>query len=568
MVPTVARTGTVSIPASAGRPLVSKSRRLRVLIRQLLLPVPIAWLLLVALACGLISTFALAYEVQRVQVTAQEQFEALVRQLVLAADQHLADGTAGQLQDDLNLATIGRPDLIELKVVDPAGRVVARVKRAAVGNGPAFSAVVPTVSGGSVQVSSRRPSVAAASSGFGAALLAMNMLILAVGALVAGRLSRQTYGPLQRFAEVAGTLTRDRFAQEDPPQLRDEWLQGVLDRLWVTGRTLTERERQLVLQNTVWQRRHNQARALIDLMAEFNQVMVLRAVLERLSLGLSRFFAGDAVAIWVWPAPQGDLELAAQVAGSFPARISSSDPWVQQVLAAGATPTRYPWIHEALPSMAMPLLDAQGRIIGIVVLTSTRRSDYSSEEHAFLRTVIAHAAMAIQNAAAYERTDALSRTDGLTGLQNRREFDRILEQHVERARRAGHPLSLMMIDIDHFKHINDERGHQTGDLALRQLSALIQSVPVRPADAAFRFGGEEFAVLLTETEKPDAMARAEYLRALAANTTFLANGLRLTVSLGVATFPADGLDAAGLVSAADRALYQAKNAGRNRVHAA
>jgi diguanylate cyclase (GGDEF)-like protein len=116
--------------------------------------------------------------------------------------------------------------------------------------------------------------------------------------------------------------------------------------------------------------------------------------------------------------------------------------------------------------------------------------------------------------------------------------------------------------------INDRFGHQEGDRALQQIGRLIQMVPRRASDAAFRIGGEEFAVLMTDTDKPGAMSVSESLRSVTEGAKLLPTGEPVTVSLGVATFPDDGQDPASLVAAADRALYQAKAGGRNRVAAA
>jgi diguanylate cyclase (GGDEF)-like protein len=315
------------------------------------------------------------------------------------------------------------------------------------------------------------------------------------------------------------------------------------------------------------QRRYGQSRALIDLMAEFNEVMQLNAVLDRLSSGLSRFFAGDGVAIWI-RAPQGGFELAVKVAEDFPSSLNPHDRWVATVMAGDAGLILPFWLDQEMPCMAVPLLDAHGERIGIVALTSRRRPAYTAEDGAFLRTVIGHAALAIQNATMYEFIDTLSRIDPLTGLANRREFDRLLLQEVTRSRQSGQSFSLIMADLDHFKQVNDRFGHQEGDRALQQIGRLIQLVPKRAADAAFRIGGEEFAVLMGNTDKTGAVGLCETLRGVTEGARFLPTGEAVTISLGVATFPGDGQDAATLIAAADRALYQAKAGGRNRVAAA
>jgi diguanylate cyclase (GGDEF)-like protein len=226
------------------------------------------------------------------------------------------------------------------------------------------------------------------------------------------------------------------------------------------------------------------------------------------------------------------------------------------------------WLDKEMPCLAAPLLDARGDRIGLVALISRRRAAYTVEDRVFLRTVLGHAALAINNATMYESIEALSRIDALTGLHNRREFDRLLALEISRARESGERLSLIVADIDHFKQINDQFGHQQGDLTLQQVARVIQLVPKRVTDGAFRIGGEEFAILMVSTDKPRAIELSESLRRVTGRGKFLDGGRPVTLSLGVATFPDDALDASSLISAADKALYRAKSTGRNRVQAA
>src|SRR5437660_1499894 len=398
------------------------------------------------------------------------------------------------------------------------------------------------------------------------AIVAGAALTVVAAALAGFRLANRRAAPQRAALQIISELTPDGLKQKAPDS-RDRLARGALSRLWALTEPVMARQRQLLEQNGELQRRHGQARALIDLMAEFNQVMQLAAVLDRLSFGLSRFFAGDGVAIWI-RASQGQFELAVKVAEDFPTSLNPNDRWVATVMAGDAGLVLPFWLDREMPCMAAPLLDAQGQRIGIVAVTSRRRPAYTVEDGAFLRTVIGHAAMAIQNATMYEFIDTLSRIDPLTGLHNRREFDRLLQQELGSAVQTGLRLSLIMADIDHFKQINDRFGHQEGDRALQQIGRLIQSVPRRATDGAFRIGGEEFAVLMGDTDKSGAVALSETLRGVTEGAKLLASGGPVTVSLGVATFPADGIDATALVAAADRALYQAKAGGRNRVEAA
>ena len=160
----------------------------------------------------------------------------------------------------------------------------------------------------------------------------------------------------------------------------------------------------------------------------------------------------------------------------------------------------------------------------------------------------------------------LATRDQLTGLLNRREFERILTEEEERARRFGHSLSLVMLDIDHFKMVNDTHGHPVGDIVLREVARRV-AAEVRTVDRAVRFGGEELALILVQTDRASALTVAkrackavEQEPVLCGDTT----ALNVTVSAGVAELPLDAKSGPALLNAADKALYAAKARGRNR----
>jgi diguanylate cyclase (GGDEF)-like protein len=153
-------------------------------------------------------------------------------------------------------------------------------------------------------------------------------------------------------------------------------------------------------------------------------------------------------------------------------------------------------------------------------------------------------------------------TDALTGLMNRRGFQELIETELERARRSGQPLSLIIGDLDHFKALNDRFGHGAGDRALEQL-ALILDTAKRRIDTAARIGGEEFAVVLPDSDHHAAYILAERMRR-EVRETFMYEPYELTISLGVATFPIHGTSVESLVAQADEALYAAKGLGRDR----
>ena len=161
----------------------------------------------------------------------------------------------------------------------------------------------------------------------------------------------------------------------------------------------------------------------------------------------------------------------------------------------------------------------------------------------------------------------LATRDQLTGLLNRREFDRIMAEEAERSRRFGHPLALVMVDIDHFKAVNDTHGHLAGDAVLREVAKTL-TAQLRTVDRVARIGGEEFALVLVQTGRSAATEVAQrVVKAVAASPVIIESGvsLRLTISAGLAVLPEDVSWLELLIGAADRSLYAANRGGRNRV---
>jgi two-component system, cell cycle response regulator len=175
---------------------------------------------------------------------------------------------------------------------------------------------------------------------------------------------------------------------------------------------------------------------------------------------------------------------------------------------------------------------------------------------------VAHAALTFRNARLLDEVERLATRDELTGLANRRLFEEALTLEVGRHRRTGAPLSLIALDVDHFKAINDAHGHPAGDAVLRTVGAALQK-STKAFDLPARYGGDEFLVLLPGCGKSDVLGVAERLRRAAGQGAV--PGVVVTVSAGTATIPNDVEDGAALVTAADAALYAAKRAGRDRV---
>jgi diguanylate cyclase (GGDEF)-like protein len=181
---------------------------------------------------------------------------------------------------------------------------------------------------------------------------------------------------------------------------------------------------------------------------------------------------------------------------------------------------------------------------------------------------IKQAGMIIENAQLYQRTEALAVRDGLTNLFNYRRFKERLEEEIGKCRSEGVPLALIMGDIDHFKHYNDRHGHQGGDAVLRGVAEILLRA-TRGADLVARYGGEEFVVILPRTDTEGARAVGENIRRRIAEEKFPGEetqpGGDLTITLGLAVFPADGTAADEVIESADQALYEGKRAGRNRL---
>jgi diguanylate cyclase (GGDEF)-like protein len=210
----------------------------------------------------------------------------------------------------------------------------------------------------------------------------------------------------------------------------------------------------------------------------------------------------------------------------------------------------------------------KGDLVGVLNFRKTERCAFGEDEVRLLQSVANQAAMAIVNARLYQATVELSITDALTGAFNRRHLFTRLELEVMRAQRFGHPLSVVMIDIDHFKIMNDNNGHAAGDQVLRLTAELLKN-QLRKVDTLARYGGEEFIVMLPQNSKSEALEVAEKLRRAVERTQF-AHGERqplgkVTISVGVGSFPEDAPSLELLIDAADSALYASKRGGRNMV---
>jgi two-component system, cell cycle response regulator len=228
----------------------------------------------------------------------------------------------------------------------------------------------------------------------------------------------------------------------------------------------------------------------------------------------------------------------------------TEDPWLASIFSASANVVLVP-------------LSAEGTSLGVLVIEHSLKSGSRIERRvlSMIERFASHGALALRNASFLEHVQQMAETDGLTKIANRRTFESALTAEMSRAGRTKQPLSLILLDIDRFKKLNDTHGHQQGDEVLREVAQLLQGSS-RDFDTAARYGGEEFAVILPGVGLGEAAKVAERLRKLimTANTV-----VPVTASFGVAAFPAQAADPDALVSAADAALYSSKRGGRNKV---
>ena len=372
--------------------------------------------------------------------------------------------------------------------------------------------------------------------------------------------------PLMVRDEVVGVLDcqSDRLDHFDPE---------TVDLL-----TLFSTQASIALQNarlySLEQQRARQLQAINAIAQQTTAVLDLEELLGTVCGMIQTAFGVSHVSLFlredhdlVLRAHHGMLTPRIPQGGRFPA---NAEPWAS-ILANGKTAVESDlsgssapkFFAESASRMRIPLVSF-GQTLGILALDSSLPDAFRDGDMQSLESVADICATAIQNAHYVERVKQLAYLDGLTGIFNRRFFElRILEE-IERARRYGTGMAVIMADIDQFKRLNDEFGHVLGDEVLRQASSLFNQ-QLRKIDVVCRYGGEEFGILLTQADAPQAISVAEKLRRSVETWQFPGVPRTVTISAGTAAFPEHGTTRDELVKAADAALYAAKQTGRNRV---
>ncbi len=212
-------------------------------------------------------------------------------------------------------------------------------------------------------------------------------------------------------------------------------------------------------------------------------------------------------------------------------------------------------------------LRSKHRVLGVIQLVNVDMQNFSDREEFFLQSLCDYAAIAIENARSVEKIQELTITDDCTGLYNARHLYKTLETEVYRSARFGYEFTVLFIDLDHFKQVNDTHGHLIGSKLLAEIGYLIKA-QLRLIDYAFRYGGDEFVILLPQTAKDAALVVARRLRDTLRTTLFCQEeGLNLNVraSIGVATYPHDAKTPHDVIRQADEMMYLVKNTTRDNI---
>ncbi len=371
------------------------------------------------------------------------------------------------------------------------------------------------------------------------------------------------YSELAGFLDPLGQAARS--AQEVAEEFRDVSIYYVVA-FWVVAiatvafSSLNERE---------LRRRGLDLEALSNMAAQLDDVAETSSAAERLVECASEAFGFPRAAVLIHRsgalrtlAQKGcaDAPLTAGVDRAIQRCWEERQAIVVQRPDARHNPTLGLMFPQAKRLVIVPMIVEEERIGSLVAEESPRRRyRIDSRVRPMVEQFAAHAALVISNVRLLERVRTMAETDPLTGIPNRLLFDRTLRREMKRADRTGEDLGLLLLDIDHFKSLNDQFGHQAGDEVLMTVAtALAQHC--RAFDTVARYGGEEFAVIVPSAGIPECLEAAERLRAEVEGAPTIA---KVTVSVGVAAYPEDGKDLQSLVKAADEALYASKRKGRN-----
>ena len=406
-------------------------------------------------------------------------------------------------------------------------------------------------------------------------ILALLVGAVALAAGIAFLLARATTRPLEELGDAAARVAAGDLSTAIEVRSRDE-----VGRLALTFNAMTDDLRSYVgalqtsrdeLQVSRDELQAGVARLGATLASTHDLDGILTVVLDA-AMASTRAGAG---AVLLLSADRSALELAVGkgLPDDGPRRLALGEGVAGTVASTGEAlrgrtgPDLAPAPGEPTGAtvVAVPLTSSTTVIGVLLLLDRADGEEFDDRDLSTLRTFTSQATVAVDNVLLHEEARRLSVTDGLTGLWNFRYFQLTLAKEIERGSRFDRPLALLMLDLDHFKRVNDQYGHQRGDAVLIELAERLRGL-VRDVDTLARYGGEELVVVLPETDEPGAVRAAERICEAVRATTFGLPGelpVPVTVSIGVAVFPGHGATPSALLRAADDALYAAKREGRD-----
>jgi len=446
----------------------------------------------------------------------------------------------------------------------PGGRDVVAVAGAVVQGVPASRLAVVAYDG--------RAAALGRASHLATALWVVFVVALVLGGAVAWTLARIITRPLHDMSEAAAAIAHGGAGTTLDVRSPDEMGQLASAFNEVLG---TMHERVADLQQSRDQVRRSVERLGEVLRSTHDLSKLLSVVLE------TAITAVGARAGAIWLIAPSRTELALRVARGLEASAADHRPTLGEGIAGTVAANRKPvlipgsdappparWEPREATVIAVPI-ESETQLIGVVALYGRSfLQPFDALDLDTVRSLARQAAVGIENVLLHQEAQRLSITDGLTSLWNYRYMNMRLSQEVERAIRFNRALSVLVIDIDNFKQINDRFGHQRGDAILAELANRAVSETRAQVDTVARYGGEEFVLVLPETPLAGGLVVAEKVRDRIASVPFGAPGeepITVTVSIGVACFPQHGTKPQTLIRAADQAMYEAKGRGRNRV---